>query len=182
MLNVQKEQLAIGGEFYFEHYRNGKLIDSGKSHNLFVNEGLKYALNASFGVPVGGAPSQIANMYIGLSTANRNWAAGDIADTIHTVGLEFEDYDELVRQEWLPQALATTSSLTLTNSGAEATFTISADDTIYGAFIIDNNVKEGTSDTTSSILVAGSNFTAARVLYIDDVFKVGYSLTVEAGA
>jgi len=179
MDNLQ-EKLKLSGTFYFKHIRNGKIIDEGTFKNKFMNEGLVYALNSAFGVPVGGAPSPVANWYIGLSTANRTWLAGDSAETIGGSGgvaAELEDYDEATRQAWLPQALALTSSIELDSTGAEATFTINAASSVYGAFIIDNNDKSGVTDAASNILVAGSNFTnAPRSLEDEDVFKVGYIL------
>lgn len=181
----QLEQMNIGGIFYLDHYRDNKLIGSSETKNLFVNEGLVYALNSAFGVSVGGAPSPVSVWYMGLSTANRTWVAGDTAATVHATSSEFELYDEAARPAWNPQALALTSSITLDDSGAEAEFTIGdltglgGSANIYGGFLISTAAKTGANDATA-ILAAGSNFNnAPRVVYENDVLKVGYILATE---
>jgi len=174
------DKLDIGGVFYFKHYRNGKLIDSGNDHNVFIKEGLVYALNAGFGVPVGGAPSPINSFYVGLATANRAWSGDETGATIHATSLEAEGYSQSARPEWTPQALADTSNIELSDAGAEVAYDITVGTTVYGAFMIDKSAKDGTSDT-GSVLVAGANFTAPRLLEINDVFKVGYTLSAQSG-
>lgn len=149
---------------------------------MIVKEGLVYALNSSFGVSVGGAPTPKTQFYLFLSTANRNWSENDIAETINTVADEFELYDEATRPEWDPQALALPASINLDSSGAEATYTIGdltalgGSVTIYGAGIISASAKDGSSDDTAT-LVAGSRFATPRVLLEDDVFNVGAVLS-----
>lgn len=180
-MDKQKIELAIGGEFYTQHFRNGKLIHEDKVDNLFIDEGLIYAINAAFGASVGGAPSVISQFYVGLSKSSRNWTSADLASTIHTVANEAEDYVEATRPQWLPQSLASSGTLELNDSGAEATFTINADFTTYGAFLINAAAKDGTGDSAGGvILAAGSNFTSSRNLLINDVFKVGYVLAIES--
>jgi len=186
-MNKQNEQFALGGEFYLIHERNGKVLMDTRDnpdHNIFVNEGLVYALNSAFGVSVGGAPSPYSNFYIGLSTANRTWQATDVAVDVHTVAAEFELYDESARPGWAPQALANVSAIELNDAGAEATYTISdlsgigGTANVYGGFLISAAAKDGSQDATAT-LVAGANFASVRQLYQGDVFKVGYVLKAE---
>jgi hypothetical protein len=179
------DEFKPNGVFYIKHFRGGKLIHEENNSNIFVNEGLVYGLNAAFGASIGGAPAALANMYIGMTTVDRVWQGTDKADDsasggIHTVGLEFTDYttggDATLRPTWVPQALADINNIELSDSGAEATFNITADDTVIGAFLISTNLKNGTLDDATALLLAGSNFGSARILYIGDVFKVGYVL------
>ena len=187
MKNKNQDQLVIGGEFYFQHFRKGKLIFEENRKNLFVNEGLVYALNSAFGVAVGGAPSPFAQLYIGLARDSRVWNASDVAATINTVSNEFTLYNTAsgLRIPWAPQALAVSGSIELNDTGAEATYII--DDltslggsvNIYGGFLISAQPNNGSSDATAT-LVAGSTFSnAPRTLYEADVFKVGYILKAE---
>jgi len=174
---------AMGGIFYFKHYRNDKLIAEGKQHNVFVKEGLVYALNSAFAVSVGGAPSPLVSWYVGLSTANRQWNENDDAANVHNDSNEFQGYSESTRQLWLPQDLAIPSNIHLSNVNAEATYNITTSATLYGGFIISNGSKAGTGDT-GSILAAGANFNdgvvdTPRAVLIGDVFKVGYVLSTE---
>jgi len=180
-----KNDLKLGGEFRFQQIRDGEVVDEGLAANLFVNEGLVYALNSAFADFVGGAPTPIGNFYIGLAQANRTWQASDSSATIHTVSTEFELYDEATRGQWAPQQLAIPGTIELSDSGAEATFTIGdlsgvgGQATIYGAFLISSNTKDGSSDSGST-LVAGSNFTSPRVVFQSDVFKIGYILRAQS--
>lgn len=186
-MNTQKLKLAIGGEFYFVHERDGKVLEDTRNNpdkNIFVDEGLVYALNAAFGVSVGGAPTPYSNFYIGLSTANRTWQSTDTAVDVNTVAAEFQLYDEAARPGWLPQALANTTAIELNDSGAEATYTVSdlsgigGVANVYGGFLISSAAKDGSQDATAT-LVAGANFASVRQLYQADVFKVGYVLKAE---
>ena len=180
--SIENAGVKVGGVFTFQHIRDGKVIWEEQQHNLVVNQGLVYMINAALGAIVGGAPTPFTNLYIGLARANRSWTATDIASTIHSVSTEMELYDEAARPAWALQALATTGSIQVTNTGAEATYTISdltslggsAD--IYGAFIISASAKNGGSDAAATLL-CGSNFTAPRTLYQADVFKVGYTFS-----
>lgn len=188
---IKPSKASIGGRFYLKQYRDGNRInaageiigddDDEDSPNLFIDEGLIYALNAAFGVSVGGAPTPYSELYIGLGLANRAWNGGDVAATINTIADEFELYDEATRPAWAPQSLASAGDVQLSDGGFEATFTISdltsiggsAD--VYSAFLITASAKDGSGDVTAK-LMAGSNFTAMRTLYQADVFKVGYIL------
>lgn len=173
-------ELNIGGQFYVEHYRNGELIGKELSDNLFIDEGLIYALNSAFGVPVGGAPTQVTNLYIGLATSSRNWNSADTGATIHTVSAEFELYSSATRPAWDPQALASSGSIEITDTGFEASYTITdltslgGQATITGAFLLTTNDK--TADEPGAELIAGSLFATSRVLFEADEFRVGYTL------
>lgn len=177
----QAIKLKIGGIFSFKHYRDGVLIDQGENDNIFIDEGLIYALNVGFGAPVGGAPTVISNFYNGLATANRTWLGSETAAGIHTLAAETEAYASATRPEWSPQALASSGNILLTDTGFETTYNINANVTVYGAFMINASAKDGSSDATA-VLVAGSNFTSPRLLEDGDVFKVGYSLSAQSGA
>lgn len=191
IMDNSSTQLTIAGTFFNQHIRNGKVIHEEKTPNLFINEGLIYALNCAFGTSVS-AVTQISDFYIGLTTASRTWDALDKADDsssagIHTVGSEFISYtvsaNTTNRPAWAPQALASRpSTITLSDSGFEATYDITGDDTIVGAFLIDEILKNGSGDDASSSLIAGSNFSTPRAVEIGDVFKVGYILTAASGS
>ena len=176
-------RLAIGGKFYVKHYRDGKLLDSDESCNIFVDDGLVYALNVALGQSVGGTPALIPTFYIGLSRANRTWQSTDNAATINSVANEMELYDELTRPAWTPSTLAVPGAIEITDTGVEAEFTVSdlsgGTETIYGAFLISTSAKDGASDG-SATLIAGSNFSNTKVLSTADSFKVGYVLKAQA--
>ena len=176
--------LKVGGVFTWEHIRDGKTIGKGEMSNIVTNEGLTYLINSALGAIVGGAPTPFTAMYVGLTTANRSFVAGDTGATINATGQEFEIYDEAARPSWDVQALATTGSILVNNTGAEATFTVGdlsgsgGSQIIYGAFITSSSTKSGSGDASSTLL-CGKNFASTRTLFTSDVFKVGYSFSNE---
>ena len=176
--------LRVGGIFTWEHIRDGETIDKGEMKQIVVNEGLTYLINAALGAIVGGAPVPFTNLYIGLTTANRSFVAGDTGAGINATGQEFETYDETARPAWAVQTLATTSSIQVDNTGAEAVFTVGdlsgsgGSQIIYGAFITSSSTKSGSGDASSTLL-CGKNFSSPRTLYTSDVFKVGYAFSNE---
>ena len=175
-----KSKLQIGGIFHVQHIRKDKIIDTFDSENMFVNEGLVYALNVAYAAMIAGVPSPSSNFYIGLSTANRSWTAGDTAANVNTLSNELEDYSQAARPAWNPQTLATVSSIELNDTGFEAEYTLTADVSVYGAFLINAAAKDGSSDGNAGVLLsAGSNFPAVRNLFIGDTFRVGYILKTE---
>ena len=176
--------LKVGGIFTWEHIRNGKTIGNGKMPQIVVNEGLTYLINAALGTIVGGAPVPFTNLYIGLTTANRNFVAGDTGATIHATGQEFEIYNESARPAWDVQALASVGNIQVNNTGAEAVFTVGdlsgsgGSQIIYGAFITSSSTKSGSSDASATML-CGKNFDSTRTLFTNDIFKVGYAFSNE---
>jgi len=185
MSNDINQKLNLKGKFYFKHYREGKLICEESFDNLFMNESLVYALNSAFGVSVGGAPTPYSNLYIGLSQENRTWQATDAAATVNTVANEMQIYSPATRPAWAPVALSDIGSIMLSSSGAEALFTIGdlsgtgGQTTVYGAFLISSNTKDGSGDALAT-LIAGNNFGASRILFSNDEFRVGYTLTASS--
>lgn len=186
--------ITKGGYFPIEHYRDGKLIYKGEFKNRFINEGAAYVLNASLTGSLGGAPSPLSNIYMGLGLANRVWTGDEIADDVstpgagvHSVAQEFETYDEASRPEWVPNALATPATLEVSDAGSECVFTIGdvsglpgGNAVIYSSFIMSTNTKNGSGDNASAILIAGTNFSdmgqEPRIVYTGDVLRVGYRL------
>jgi len=186
-MKSEASPLDFGGKFYFKHFDSeGNLKGEGDMHNLFVDEGLVYALNTAFAVSIGGAPTPISQFYVGLSTANRAWLGGDNASNVHVNSNEFTLYGSSYRPDWAPQTLAIPGSIELSDDGHEATFNI--DDLsgvggsaiLYGGFIISANQKNGSGDSTATML-SGSNFSSPRELFSNDVFKIGYVLKAESG-
>jgi len=201
--NVNK----LGGVFTFKHYKpvtqynvdeltfddldriediDGspyRLTWSDKNHNLFVDQGLVYALNVAFGQSVGGTPPLINAFFIGLSKIVNPWTNILDAASVHVNTDEMELYDESARPQWSPNALGIPGAIEVSDTGAEVTYTISdlggGSETIYGAFLINSAPKDGSSDATAT-LIAGSDFTSSRILVKDDVFKVGYILKAQA--
>lgn len=162
--NKELAAFDVGGVFTFQQIRDGKVIDEWEEKNLVVNEGLNHLLDVTLS---GG--SQNASWYIGLFEGNYTPVSTDTAANIATNATESTAYTETTRQGWTTAAV---SSQQITNTASKATFTINANKTIYGAFLVSNNTKGG----TSGMLFAASKFSVARSVVDEDQLLVTYTV------
>lgn len=164
-LYLPSSKLMIGGSFH--HTVNGKDLQIDK--NIVVDEGLIYILNTSIG-----AVAQEASWFLGIFKNNYTPVAGDTAALFPGVGVADEasaEYDEGTRPSYAPNG---TTSTVITNSIAPGAFTMNTTVNIYGAHLISNSVKAGTTGT----LCAAAKFSAVRALVSLDVLNVTYQLTI----
>ena len=149
-----KAQARVGG--YFDCVikdKKGNVRDEFRVHNLVVNEGLDYLLNAGL---YAGSTAQITAWYVGI-LGNRTPAA---TDTMSDIGSDdVVGYDEATRPQYTPNGA--TSSQSVSNSSSPATFTCSSDSTsFYGLFVCSSSSKTDTSST----LLAAAAFPSTKVL------------------
>lgn len=164
-----KQKLKVGGTFTFEHVRNGEVIDTWEQPNLVVDEGLTYALDAAYS---GGTP--ITTWYIGLFKNNYTPIAGNVASTFAGAGVANEvttEYSQANRVTWVEPGV---SAKAITNAASPAVFSFTSPVTVYGAFMISNNTKGGTSGTLS----AASKFASSRAMLSSDDLRVTYALSI----
>src|SRR5574343_2078399 len=161
---VPDDTIRVGGYFLGQHVRNGEVIDEWEDHNLVVNEGLNAALNIMFH-----GTTQITTWYIGVFEGNYTPVSTVTAATITSASTECTAYDEATRQAY-DEAAA--SSQSITNSASRATFTFNATKTIYGAFLVSNSTKSGTTGT----LDAAARFGTAKSVVDDDQLLLTYTL------
>jgi len=139
------------------HYRDGKLLATSRTFNLFTNEGLDDCLEILFS-----DGAQDTTHYVGLTTASV--IAGDSLAS----GLdEFTDYTG-DRQAWVEGGV---SSQSIDNVGNLASFAITGADTVVGAFL--TNAESG----TGGILICGVDFAGSRTVAADDTLTVEYTIT-----
>ena len=159
------QDLTVGGYFTYEHIRDGKVIDTWKEKNIVVNTGLNYILDAALS---GGTVN--TTHYVGLFSNNYTPIASTLVTNLTEVNAK---YNELTRPTWTE---AGASSQSISNSASPAAFTFNASETIYGAFLISNNTKGGTTGT----LIAASKFASARSVIAADVINVTYTLSASS--
>lgn len=160
--------LTLGGVFDYQLKRDGKIIDEWQSKNIVVDEGLDATLDIMFH-----ASTQITTWYIGIFEGNYTPLATDTAANITANSTESTAYDESVRQTYVEAAA---SSQSITNSANKATFTINDTKTIYGAFLVSDSTKSGTSGT----LAAASKFSSSRSVVDDDELLITYTLSISS--
>ena len=156
--------LTVGGVFHCEHIREGQVIDAWGQSNLVVNEGLNATLNVMFN-----GVTQIGTWYVGLFEGNYTPVSTVTAATITAAATECIAYNEVVRQQYV--AVASTAQ-SMTNSVSKATFTFNATKTIYGAFLVSNSTKSGTTGT----LFSAARFSASKAVVSADQLLVTYTL------
>ena len=165
---VPDTNIEIGGTFFVEHVRDGKIIDVFETPNLVVNEGL----NSILGIMFNGV-TQVTTWYVGLFEGNYTPVDGVTAATITANSTECVAYDEVTRVAYNEAAAAAQS---ISNTANKATFTFNATKTIYGAFLVSNSTKSGTTGT----LFAATRFAASKAVVAADQLLVTYTLNASS--
>lgn len=164
-----RTDFKVGGAFGYEHFREGKLLDSGYSGNIVVDEGLTDILDVALS-----NGTQKSTWYVGIFKNNYTPVAGDVASTFAGVGVANEvttEVDETTRPTWTDAGV---SAKSVTNSASPAVFTANTSVSVYGAFLISNNTMGGLTGT----LCAASKFASVRSLVNTDVLNITYTLTI----
>jgi len=163
---IPATKLRLGGYFVNEVWRNGRLLYAPQaSSNIVVNQGLNSVLDVYLS-----AATQITAWYIGIFEGNYTPVAGDTAANIAANSTESTAYDESVRQTWVDGGV---SSQSVSNTSSKATFTINATKTEYGAFMISNSTKSGTTGT----LFCASAFSSPRSVESGDQLLIAYTVS-----
>lgn len=158
--------LILGGVFTGQIVRDGKIIDEFETPNLVVDQGLNHVLDAVFhGV------TQVHPWYLGLFSGNYTPVATVTAATIAGAATETAaTYNEATRQAYTEAAAA---AKVTTNTANKATFTFNTTDTLYGAFLISDSTKSGTTGT----LMAAAKFAAPKGVVNTDQLLLTYTFT-----
>lgn len=165
---VPDNGIRVGGRFLVEHFRGDRLLDAFETPNLVVNEGLNSLLGIMFH-----ADTQISTWYLGLFEANYTPVAGLTAATVTASATECTAYASATRPAYVEAAAASQS---ITNSASRASFVFNATKTIYGAFLISDSTKSGTSGT----LFSAARFSASKAVVTDDELLLTYTFTASS--
>jgi len=159
-----KEQQPFGLVYTVEVVnKNGEVSQIETIHNRIPTEGLNHVLNTVF---KGGA--QYSSWYLGLYEGTYTPTDGDTAASVASSATECTAYAESTRQAFTSGAVA---SGTLDNTASRAEFTMSANKTVYGGFLVSSSTKGGTNGVLLSIV----RFSSPKVL------ESGSTLRVTAG-
>lgn len=167
-LFLPAQKVLLGGAFKADIIHPDGEVDYGSwGCNIIVDEGLHHALDVILHGEV-----QVNPWYIGLFEANYMPVATDTAANIATNATESTAYNEATRVEYNEAAAA---SKVTTNSTNKAQFTINATKTMYGAFLVSNSTKQGTTGT----LLSAAQFSTARSVVANDILEVTYSVAAQ---
>lgn len=161
-------KLQVGGKFLGQIIRQGQVIDEFEDSNLVVNEGLNSLLNVYFG-----GSTQIATWYLGIFEGNYTPVATVTAATITAASTECIAYASATRPEYQEAAA---SGQSITNSANRASFVFNATKTVYGAFLVSNSTKSGTTGT----LFSAARFSTAKAVESGDELLLTYTFTASS--
>lgn len=173
MDKIEQEEMKVGGRFFVEHVRDGKIIDSWfatPDPNLVTNEGLNALLDTYLN---GDGTAKIAAWHVALFEGNYTPLATVTAATWVAAATESTAYAEATRVPWVDAAA---SAQQITNTASKATFTMNATKTIYGAALVSASAKSA----GTGVLFAISRFSVARAVVADDQLLITY--TVQAAS
>jgi len=158
----------VHGHYHGQIVRDGVVIDEFDCPNLCVDEGLNSLLNVYFD-----AATQISTWYMGLFEGNYTPIAGVTAATIAAAATETTAYNETTRRQFSPAAAAAKA---ITNSASVGTFTFNATKSIYGAFLISDSTKAG----TTGVLFSAAKFTAPKAVVSGDQLLLTYTFNASS--
>lgn len=160
----ENQKLPVKGRFEVQHFdKDGNLKGTYEMPNGIVNLGLNKILDDMFN-----SGTQSATWSIGLiSNTTPTLAAGDTMAS-HT-WTEDQSYSQATRPTW---TVGAASSRSVTNA-ATVDFSMNATVTIFGIFIVDNNVKGGPTGTLWSTAPFASPVSATS----GDTLKVTYTVS-----
>lgn len=164
-LLVPTSSILAAGEYHGQIIRNGEVVDEFVEKNLVVNEGLNNMLDVMFH-----AGTQTTTWYVGLFGNNYTPTATLTAATVTATAGEVTGYSSSTRPEFVEAAA---SSQSITNSASRASFVFTADDDIYGAFLVSTSAKNGTTGT----LFSAARFSAFKSVVIGDELLLTYTLS-----
>lgn len=139
---------------------SGVVIAHEKVHNLMPNEGIQHVIKLLF------QNDTAQSWFIGCYTNSYTPVAADTMATFVTNAGETDQYSQAARPTFTGTVSA--DGLSVTNTGAEAEFTFTANTRVTGLFVCSNSTKL----STSGILLSAALLTTAKQMEIDGVLRV----------
>ena len=135
-------------------------------HNIVVDEGLYYSLDAVFM-----GATTYSSWYVGLFNTDSTPASTWDYAGINTDQTEFTSYDESTRPQWSPSSIVT---LALSD---EVSFTASTsvNTTLYGSFLVNVSTK-GDSASGVGIMWCATRFGTPRPFVETEVLNITYAI------
>lgn len=147
---------------------DGSIIDLGQTNNLIPQVGVDQLAGL-----ITGDAAAISSWYVGVFSANYvPTSATKAADLPSTVG-ESTAYSEASRPTW---AKAYDGVGLISSSANRASFTFTADTTLYGGFLVSNSLKGG----ASGVLLSIARFATPYTVPAGSVFKLGVAISLSA--
>lgn len=159
-----KQGIRIGQIYTIECFdKNGNQKWQDGFENIVVNSGLDHYLDATLKTG-----SVSPTWFVGL----KNAVPAVASDTISSKGFaELTPYSNATRPSLV---LGTITVGAVDNSASKATFTINANATVAGGFLVNNNTKGG----STGVLLGAGEFTSARAVESGDTLTVQVNISM----
>lgn len=143
----------------------GEVTHKESQHNLIPTQGMDFLVRSPFG-----DTAPISTFYLGLFRGNYIPTPATSAVDIPTNMNEFVEYSEAERPLW-ERSFAAPSSMD--NAASKASFTITQDRTIYGAFLVSDPTKGG----NSGLVLSCVRFASPQTVTAGQVVNLSGGLT-----
>lgn len=153
-------------KYDFELLRDGEIIDAWTDFNLVPDLGVDYLAQAMFG-----DTTPIGTFYVGLFQNNYLPTSGDTSAILPGAIGEFVGYSGATRPMW---NRVYDSAGTISNTASRATFAVTADQRLYGGFLISTSDKGG----STGLLLSIARFSSPRDVYAGATLQVTAGLTL----
>lgn len=120
-----------------------------------------------------GASAAINSWYVGVFAGNYVPTSSTTAADLPTNAAEATGYSETARPAWNK---AYDGVSLITSSANRASFTFTADTTLYGGFLVSSAAKAG----ATGVLLSIARFTTPYVIPAGSVFKLGVAISLSA--
>ena len=159
--------LGTGFEYTVELVKDGAVVDRSVEHNILPQQSVDHIVS----LIRGSGATPISSWYMGLFENNYVPDSSITAAGLQTTVGESQAYDEADRELWDNTYDGTGF---VGNASTVAEFTMNSTKTIYGAFIVSNATKGG----TSGILLSIARFSTVKQVDAGTVLRVVAGLTI----
>lgn len=144
------------------------LLHKFRMHNLVPEQGLNHILSV-----VCKSGAQVPTWYLAPFEGNYTPVNGDTAATFPGSATECTAYTAGTRLAWVP---GTPTAGVLDNSASVAEFTMNADKTLYGAFMVSAAAKGAVSGS----LLSAAKFPSPRVIQSGGILRITAGLILSS--
>lgn len=144
--------------------RRGRIIQAERKHNLLPDQ-----MAAHYNAVAFQGASQVLTWYLAPFEGNYTPQGNETGTTIAALATECTAYDESTRREWVEAGGAA-----LTNSASKAIFTMNAEKTVYGGFLVSAPAKGATTGILASLV----KFASPKQLEVGDLLRITAGMAV----
>lgn len=159
--------LGTGFTYTVELEKDGVVYDRFEEHNIMPQQAVDFIA----GLLQGNGTTPLSSWYVGVFEADYTPTSGVRAADLQTNVGESLAYDEATRPAWVD---VYDNAGFIGNTASRAEFTMNSAKTIYGAFIVSNATKGG----TSGILLSIAKFSSPRSVDPGTILRITAGITL----